>query len=503
MSRFNEAKKDKTRTTNHEGHLAFQNSERLELLSLVGTCFLTDMFYEGSDTRLVRLKELVSKIVKEEGGAMYIAKVASYARNKLHMRTMPLILLVELSKLHNGDNLVRRATNRVIQRADEIAEALAYWKHSMGLESLGKKAITKQLKLGLADKFHAFDEYQFAKYKGNGKSITLRDAMFLVHPKPTSDEEAGLFKRIADNTMATPDTWETKLSASKGDAEKKKEAWVEMIETKKMGYMATLRNLRNIIEAGLSNEHLKMVADYISNENAVLNSKQLPMRFLSAYRALRNANIVANDHILVKAIEKAMLVSAKNIKWFGDTENVLIACDVSGSMAWGYVSDKSDLTYMDVALALGLTLNARLDFSTFGIFGAKWKVVTDLNSGAIIQDVDRISRNGGNWVGHATHGYKALKWASQANKKFDKIIMLTDTQLYGGNMLSEWKNYKKSVNPDAEIVFIDLSGYGNMPLKINNENVYCVTGWSDKVFDALEMIKDAGKMLAQVEAEEI
>jgi len=502
MSRFNESKTDSTKVINQAGGQAFQMKARAELASIVGSSFLSEIHYEGSDIRLKRLKDLVREIINEDGGAMFIAKVASYTRNKLHMRTMPTILLIELAKIHNGDDIVRRATNKVVQRADEISEALAYWKHSLNIESLGKKAITKQLRLGLADRFHAFDEYQFAKYKGTGKQISLRDAMFLVHPKPRGEDEAELFKRIATDTMATPDTWETKLSATKGDETAKKEAWESMIDSKKMGYMATLRNLRNIIESKLSNKYLKQVADYISNETAVLNSKQLPMRFLSAYRALKEQGTDTN-HVFMKAIEKAMLISAKNISWFNDTDNVLIACDVSGSMESSNTSIKSGLTFMDIGLSLSLTLKERLDFATFGIFGENWAEIKDLTPGAIINNVEYITRTGGNRVGHSTQGYKALKWANQSNRKFDKVIMFTDCQLYGGNMVTAWKEYKKNVNPNAEFILVDIAGYGNTPLKINDLNVYSVTGWSDKVFDAIEMMRDTHKMLSYIENEEI
>lgn len=501
MSRFNETKKDSTKIVNQAGGEAFKMNKRMELASLVGTTFLTDMFYEKADSRLARLKGLVGEIVKEEDGAMFIAKLASYTRNKLHMRTMPLILLVELAKIHNGDNIVRRATNKVIQRTDEIAEALAYWKHTMGLESLGKKAISKQLRLGLADKFHDFDEYQFAKYKGNGKSISLRDAMFLIHPKPLNDEEVGIFNRIANDTLATPETWETKISATKGDIQAKAEAWGELIDNKKLGYMAMMRNLRNIIDSNLSNERMKKVADYLCNETAVMNSKQLPMRYLSAYKALKEHG-VDSGHICMKAIEKAMVISAKNIAWFNDTENTLIACDVSGSMA-SYLSSHSDLTYMELGLCLGLTLNERLDFSTFGIFGEKWAVVQDIDHASILKTAKYLYDKGGDKVGHSTNGYKALAWATQSNTKFDKIVMFTDCQLYGGSMVKEWNKYKKIVNPEAEMVLIDLSGYGNTPLKINDTNVFCVSGWSDKIFDALGIIKDSSEMLSYVDAEEI
>ena len=51
--------------------------------------------------------------------------------------------------------------------------------------------------------------------------------------------------------------------------------------------MALLRNLRNILLAGVDEEHLDIVCDRLSSEHEVLTSKQLPFRSLSAYLTLK------------------------------------------------------------------------------------------------------------------------------------------------------------------------------------------------------------------------
>ena len=52
-----------------------------------------------------------------------------------------------------------------------------------------------------------------------------------------------------------------------------------------MGYMALLRNLRNFDQAGVSDEVAATVAAQLADPDEVARSRQLPMRFLSAYRA--------------------------------------------------------------------------------------------------------------------------------------------------------------------------------------------------------------------------
>ena len=95
--------------------------------------------------------------------------------------------------------------------------------------------------------------------------------------------------------------------------------------------MATFRNLRNILEAGVSKEALNKVCEYLSNEKAVTNSKQLPFRFLAAYRELKELKNGRAGKVL-DALEEAVVQSAANIAGYDEETKVVIAADVSGSM---------------------------------------------------------------------------------------------------------------------------------------------------------------------------
>ena len=121
-----------------------------------------------------------------------MAKLAVYVREKMHLRSIPLVLTVELAKQHNGDGLVSKLTNRVVQRADEITELLAYYAMANVAKELKKlNKFSKQLQKGLADAFNKFDEYQFAKYNREAE-VKLKDALFLVHPKAKDEAQQAI-----------------------------------------------------------------------------------------------------------------------------------------------------------------------------------------------------------------------------------------------------------------------------------------------------------------------
>lgn len=50
--------------------------------------------------------------------------------------------------------------------------------------------------------------------------------------------------------------------------------------------MATIRNLRNLMLAGIDASHIDKVCSYIKNERAVVGSRMLPYRFFTAFDIL-------------------------------------------------------------------------------------------------------------------------------------------------------------------------------------------------------------------------
>jgi len=216
MARFNEKRTNPRKTSNHEGGLAFTLTPEMNLYSQVCTASLQPKFYEPStQAQLSCLRAAISKVDPE-----LVCKLAVYAREKMYLRSVPLVLIIELLKNFNEGNqagkrdpkLLKKSTTRVIQRADEITEILSYFAHAnerTSVKKLGK--LPNALKKAVADSFHKFDEYQLAKYNKDG-AIKLRDALFLTHPKPLDEKQKDLFKKLVDNNLAEPYTWEVEFS---------------------------------------------------------------------------------------------------------------------------------------------------------------------------------------------------------------------------------------------------------------------------------------------------
>jgi len=539
----------KFQTTNYEGDLAFTLPPDLELYSKVCTTAMGGEFYIPDTNDLLNsIKTLVRK-----NDPKFVAQLAVYARESMYLRAIPLVLAVELAKQHKGDDIVRRMARRVIGRADELAQILVYYaksnksnwetnKETGVLKTLGK--LSNQLRLGIADAFSKFDEYQFAKYDRTylidktikdpvNNNIKLRDVLFLTHPKPQNQGQADLFNLIAQDQLAKADTWEKRMTESKKDERSKKEVWEGLIDDKRMGYMACLRNLRNFIQEDVSIEHIEKVAEYLANPKAVRKSRQLPFRYLSAYRAIGFGKeyrrqrywdqqmddfglkpATKKHEILAIALEKAVLTSIENIPMF-DREKVLIAADVSSSMQVPATGTRDDHWRMrqegsntdiveryDIGILLSLMLESRCEYAVTGMFGDTWKPI-QMPSRDILAKTNKMHGREGE-VGYSTNGYKVIEWALSQLKRgkpgFDRIMMFTDGQMWDdtysqmGRIEKLWREYKGLVT-HSKLYLFNLAPYGTSPVNLGPGDVYMISGWSEKVFEVLRNIEAGDEAL--------
>lgn len=501
--KFNILRRKANVVSNYEGAKAYVMTPELELYAAVVTAGLSDSFYEKKDDRLNRIRELMAN-----NDPAYIARLAIYARHQMNLRSVPMVLAVELARINSGNDLVGKTVNGVVRRADEITEMLAYYQLAnkrKGPKKLNK--LSKQVQKGLAAAFNRFDEYQFAKYNRDAE-IRLRDALFLVHPKALTETQQELFAKIATDCLPVPYTWETELSAlgqvKFESPELRARAitakWEELIDSSKVGYMALLRNLRNILEADVSAIHLEKVCAFLSDPEAVAKSKQLPFRFLAAYREVKELKSGYVSQVL-KALEEAVVGSIQNLKGFDNDTRVLIACDVSGSMQKP-VSPKSKILLFDIGLVLGMLMQSKCKRVVTGMFGDSWKII-NMPSGNVLANAYEYYRREGE-VGYSTNGYKVIDDLLCRKVKMDKILMFTDCQMWNSEGTKStigrsWIAYK-AFAPDARLYLFDLAGLGQVPLRQAENDVMLIAGWSDKVFDVLHAIESGESVVEKIKA---
>src|SRR5580658_5291042 len=203
----------------HEGAKARVITAEQALRRTVLSCMLWEgEFYEDGVQIAGRIHELVPRVAAEK-----VAALAVEARERMKLRHAPLLLVREMARYATHRGLVAETLTRVIQRADEMSEFVAiYW-------AGGRQPLSAQVKKGLAAAFGKFDEYALAKYDRAG-AVRLRDVLFLCHARPADEAQAALWKRLVDNELATPDTWEVALSAAgSGEGAGKRGVWERLL----------------------------------------------------------------------------------------------------------------------------------------------------------------------------------------------------------------------------------------------------------------------------------
>jgi hypothetical protein len=375
---------------------------KLVRMTMAHMLFEKQFYVDGEDSYKT-LQKLINEVSPE-----FVANVAKKARNEFKLRHVPLALMRGLAK--NG-TLKAQDLADVIQRPDELSQFLAiYWKD-------GKQPISNQAKKGLALAFGKFNEYQLAKYDRNSSAISIRDTLFLSHPKPENKAQELLFKKIANKQLKTPDTWEVQLSAGADKAE----TFTRLMSEKKLGALAFLRNLRNMLNTGaISEETIVAYGDSLAAE------KVLPFRYVAAYRSIGEISSLEIQHMLERMMMKSL---AAMPKLPGKT---VLMVDVSGSMFGAKVSAKSDLDRFDAAASLAIMCREICEKVEIYTFSDKLAMVNPYVHGfALIEALQKSQPIAG------TNFNTALNKVNQLTT-YDRIISFTDEQYTDTHYTDGW-----------------------------------------------------------------
>ncbi len=427
-------------TFTHEGGKAVEVNSYETLKRTVLACMLfEDNYYESGIKAVDRIKELCQRVSCQQ-----MLDLALQAASKYHLRHVPLQLIVEALKKNDKSNVIDLASyiSLICQRPDQCTDLLAlYWKE-------GKRPLANQLKKGLALAFQRFDEYQLSKYNRDNP-IKLRDVLFLVHAKPKDEKQGELWKRLANKDLKTADTWETRLSAGKD----KKESFQELLEAKKMGKLAILRNMRNMHDAG--------VPKFLVNAELMRNMKEmLPFQYLAAARECPQwEDIIDAPMIQCCGLKPKML---------GKT---IVLVDVSGSMN-AVMSNKSVMTRMDAACGMAILLAESLIDPMIFSFSDGLARIPPRHGMALRDAIVKSQPNSGTLLG------ECLNYIISTKTQYDRLIVITDEQISDNiPMMSQGKNY-----------ILNIAGFQN---GIGNKNQWTtITGFSEASIDYIRELED-------------
>jgi 60 kDa SS-A/Ro ribonucleoprotein len=372
----------------HEGAPARHISPEDQLSRSVMACLLWEKsFYDEGVLIADRIRDLVPKV-----GAAAVAQLAIQARSEMNLRHVPLLLVREMARHPSHRPLVAKTLEAVIQRADELAEFLALYFQD------GRQPIAKQVQRGLARAFGKFSEYQLAKYNRTDKSVTLRDVLFLSHAKPRDEAQAALWRRLVEDKLAVPDTWEVELSKGGPD---KQASWSRLVTEEKLGALALLRNLRNITEAKVDDALIRKAL------GATDVSRVLPFRFIAAARHAPRFE---------PELESALFRNVASLPKLSGRTVVLV--DISPSMD-ANLSGKSDMKRVDAACGLAMILREICGEVRVFSFSNRAVEVPPRRGFALRDAIVRSQPSNGTLLGTAV---KAVSGS------YDRLVVITDEE---------------------------------------------------------------------------
>ena len=462
MSKFNTT--NTMKTVNKCGAPAYSMDSKAKLVTHVLTSFFNENKFYGDNS--AEMQETIKEVIKQD--AEFVSKLAVYARRVFNMRSVSHVLTAYLAHEPKGKQYVRETVRGVSLRGDDVTEIMSFYLATFG------KPVPNSLKKGINDVLvgdditHGFNEYTLAKYKGEGKAVKMRDLLCLCRPTPKNAEQSELFKKCLENRLETPLTWETELSANGNNAK----TWGKLIDSGKVGYMALLRNLRNIIKANPSN--IQQVYDIIQGPEHVRKSKQLPFRFLSAYKSVKD---ISGSKVL-DVLENAVDASINNLPKINGT--TVISVDVSGSMC-SKISAKSDIECSEIALMLAYIANRLCENAFIYAFDNNVYQLTMSSRAGILQAVESTPIHGG-----GTNMSLPFRLMISEKINADRIIILSDNMnnsgLWGNSPTQHYADeYRRISGNDIWVHGIDLKGYGTQQFHGRKTNI--IAGWSEKVLD--------------------
>ncbi|MCC9308416.1 TROVE domain-containing protein [Kitasatospora sp. RB6PN24] len=511
-------------TVNHQGGTGHLRDAKSELFLLaVSNMVGTDTFYESAGHRDDRYTALIRQLAVED--PRWTAELLNWLRGEGNLRTAAIVGAAEFVKarLDAGDKGTgtgepgapsnRAVIASVLQRADEPGELLAYWTSTHG------RAVPKPVKRGIADAVQRlYHGKSLLKYDTDSKGYRFGDVLNLVHATPDVEKPwQGELFRYALDRRHNPDTavvppsdrtltanqllrelplQERRELLNRPDAAERltagaftwemlagwlqspmdRQAWEAIIPS--MGYMALLRNLRNFDQAGVGDEVAERVAAKLADPEQVARSRQLPMRFYSAFNAAPSLR-------WSWALEKALTASLANIPRLDGRTLVLV--DTSGSMESGFSKDGT-LMRWDAAALFGIALGHRCEqadvvsFSAAGTWsGRSYDLVKPFPltaGGSVLAEVRRW-KDGGWFIGGGTDTAAALQATFRGH---DRVVIMTDEQAAAGTV-------DQAVPASVPMYTWNLAGYrtGHAPSGVHNRHTF--GGLTDAAFRMVPLLE--------------
>lgn len=485
-------------TVNCQGHAAYSVPEQLQLLSMLNTLKVEPQYYRSENELIRELRDLIFKLASVD--PYFVAQAIVWSRCCGEgMRTINHLAAALLAPFAAGTEWGKRFYSSFdkkskkrggcIYRLDDMSEI------KDAFSALNTTVLTNAMKKGFASVLENASAYELAKYKK-----TTIDISNLTHPNIGSSKatvtidgkEMNVIDALLKGMTISADTWETanseagqivaqavkegKLTKEKAEKvlnEAKNDNWEGLLNEGKLGILAAVRNLRNILK-GDRDSVIDKVAELVKDGAKIRQGKVMPYQLEQAMTIVQDTSSTAAGRKLVAALETGMITALPNLKELL-TGRTLVMVDCSGSMTTPCYSGKDRLRHSCIEkaaiLAAMLAKGADADIVVFGSRAERMAYNPNDSLSTISNRIKRYSLGG-------TNISSAFDLIRREHARYDRIILLSDNEANYGCTRSSYKQYITEVC-SPYVYCVDLASYGSTPLKNEGKvNYYYGYGYS-------------------------
>ena len=511
-------------TTNQQGYSAYSQDKWLTLLTMLNTLKFEPQYYRSQTQTLKELQTLIDNCAKEDlyltcQCIVYSRCLGEGMRTISHASSVfiaPYISGQEYSKRFYGLWNKKEQKGGVIFRPDDMAEILAGYVALNGqvqqtvttvngvpvsndVKTSGPK-LSNAMKKGFKSALESLDTYSLLKYKSN-----LIDIINLVHPSPKlskatveyNGEKISTIDAIMKGYNVSANTWEvnqgeagqivakavkegklTEDEAKETLTQAKADNWKELLDTNKLGILAALRNLRNVLLNNPESSTITKLCELVSNPTLIREGKIMPYQL-----DLANEIMIAEFNSpyarqISMALAKGYELAIPNLSALIPGQNIIFL-DQSGSMGYKIklLGQKysSRTSCISKAALIAATI-AKATNADIIVFGSSAKYV-QYNPN---QDVFTLARQLATADMGGTNLATAWNLAQASGRKYTRTFILSDNECNRGNTYSFYMSYVKNVG-HPYVYSVDLAGYGTNC--IAGEKVRYYYGYGFSMFD--------------------
>lgn len=498
-------------TKNRQGLPAYSLTDELRLLSMLNTLKIQNQYYRDEDTTLRELRDLIERIGMNK--PYFLAQAIVYSRcmgegmraiNQLAATlAAPFIAGTPWAKAFYGLWDRKNKCGGVIYRVDDMTAIKDAY-----VALNGGSALSNAMKKGFASALVGFDAYSLAKYKDD-----VIDLANLVHPiskyskaiVSINGKEMKVIDALMNGITVSADTWEvaqseagqevakavkegklTKDEAAQVLSEQKNANWEALLNEGKLGILAALRNIRNMLQSP-KKEVIEKLCALISDGKKIRDGLIMPYQLDLAYMVVEDEFPYCTYGDKIKAALRDGYEKAIPNLAIALPGRTLCVVDTSGSMTTSCTGDKkSNKYYRRTAMFQAALMAATIakgtngDIMTFSDHAHWYSFRNSDNVFSIAHDIEVKSYCGG------TNIPAVFEKLRSEHKKYDRIIILSDNECnrqaqYGGYygygssrgtwVSGAYKNYVHDVC-SPYVYCVDLAAYGTTILPQNDKIAY-------------------------------